>query len=142
MIQDIEISLVTIYGKNTVDIAAIRYKLSTNAHPFVMSGPVNPLHPEIIPRLDPEFAAFYNANLANQLQAHQVPWDPAIRTKDPVVGGAPPLDVGLIEDISLSKCQMRVFWPEDPSKAPPEGWPVFLFFHGGEDTFFLSYRNK
>lgn len=92
---------------------------------------VNPLHPEIIPRLDPEYASYYNAHLANQLQAHQVPWDPAIRLKAPVVGGAPPLDVGFIEDVAISKCKLRIFWPKDPSDAPSEGWPIFLFFHGG-----------
>lgn len=98
-----------------------------------MTDVVNPLHPEIIPRLDPEYAAYYNAKLANQLQAEQIPWDPAIRAKPAVVGSASPLEVGYTGDIALSKCKMRVFLPKDLSSAPSEGWPVFIFFHGGQD---------
>ncbi|EJD04106.1 lipase/ esterase [Fomitiporia mediterranea MF3/22] len=92
---------------------------------------VNPLHPSIIPKLDPEFAAYWNANSQYQLGPHQVPWDPAIRKNPPVVGASEPLKVGLTKDIRLSKFFIRVCWPENPSKAPEDGWPVFLFFHGG-----------
>ncbi|THH11216.1 hypothetical protein EW145_g796 [Phellinidium pouzarii] len=92
---------------------------------------VNPLHPEIIPRLDPEFVAYYNAHLATQLGAHQIPWDPAIRSKQPIAGFSDPLEVGLIKDIPLTKCAMRVFWPEAPSKVPAVGFPILIYFHGG-----------
>jgi hypothetical protein len=93
---------------------------------------INPLHPDIIPRLDPEFAAFYNANSATQPGPHQVPWDPAIRKKPPVAGGSKPLPVGSVKDFALSNCSIRVFWPEDIEKAPEGGWPILLYFHGGK----------
>ena len=98
-----------------------------------MTDIINPLHPEIIPKLDPEYAAYYNANLANQPGIHELPWDPEIRKFPPIAGASEPLKVGLVKDFRLSKFSVRVFWPEDPSKAPEGGWPVFLFFHGGED---------
>lgn len=94
-----------------------------------MADIVNPLHPDIIPRLDPEFAAYYNAHSANQLGPHQIPWDPAIRKNPPVAGASEPLKVSQVKDIPLSKCLMRVFWPTSPH--PQGGYPVFLFFHGG-----------
>ncbi|KAI5121255.1 hypothetical protein M0805_002300 [Coniferiporia weirii] len=92
---------------------------------------LNPLHPEIIPRLDPEYAAYYNAHVANLPLVHLLPWDPAVRKGQPVSGSSIPPNVGLIKDFPLSKCTVRVFWPEEPSKAPKDGWPVFIFFHGG-----------
>ncbi|KAL5495416.1 hypothetical protein ACEPAI_879 [Sanghuangporus weigelae] len=96
-----------------------------------MSTLISPLHPEIIPKLDPEYAAYYNANLADRPGIHEIPWDPAIRKSPPIAGASEPLKVGLVKDIRLSKFFVRVFWPEDPSNAPESGWPVFLFFHGG-----------
>ena len=96
-----------------------------------MASPINPLHPDIIPRLDPEYAAYYNDHLANVPPLHTLPWNPEVRKNPPVAGASEPLNVGLVKDIPLSKCKARVFWPEDPSKAPEGGWPVFLFFHGG-----------
>ncbi|KAI0052859.1 hypothetical protein FA95DRAFT_1482627 [Auriscalpium vulgare] len=89
----------------------------------------HPLHPDILPRLDPEYAAFHNEHLVNRTHPHEIPWDPSIRNAPTVPGSSPPLKVGGIADYSLSKCKMRVFTPEGP--APVRGWPVFIFFHGG-----------
>ncbi|KAH9044454.1 Alpha/Beta hydrolase protein [Lactarius pseudohatsudake] len=89
----------------------------------------NTLHPSIIPRLDPEYAAFHNEHIIHLPQAHELPWDPAIRNMPHVPGSSAPLPVGRVEDHHLSRCKVRVFTPEGP--RPQRGWPVFIFFHGG-----------
>lgn len=89
-----------------------------------------PLHPDFVNRLVPDYVAYHNANTAYTVPLHLLPWDPAVRQSPPVSGGSEPLKVGAISDIPLSKFAVRVFTPEGPS--PPDGWPVFLFFHGGE----------
>ncbi|KZT65562.1 hypothetical protein DAEQUDRAFT_746971 [Daedalea quercina L-15889] len=87
-----------------------------------------PVHPDILPKLDPEFAAFWNAHNAYVVPLEQRPWDPACR-KDPVLGGSVPPEVGKVEDIKLSNFDIRVFTPE--GTPPEEGWPVFIYLHGG-----------
>ncbi|KAI0275098.1 alpha/beta hydrolase fold-domain-containing protein [Gloeopeniophorella convolvens] len=91
--------------------------------------PTQPLHPSIIPRLDPEYAAFHNEQVLYKPQVHEVPWDPAIRKWPAVPGSSAPLPVGKVEDFNLSRSKVRVFTPE--GTAPGAGWPVFIFFHGG-----------
>ncbi|TFY79656.1 hypothetical protein EWM64_g4355 [Hericium alpestre] len=88
-----------------------------------------PIHPEVLSRLDPEYVAFHNEHLADLVQPHELPWDPAIRKGPAVPGGSAPLQVGSTKDYALSKCEVRVFTPE--GVAPAAGWPVFIFFHGG-----------
>ncbi|KAA1471525.1 hypothetical protein DENSPDRAFT_837535 [Dentipellis sp. KUC8613] len=88
-----------------------------------------PLHPDIVPRLDPEYAAFHDEQLIALPQAHDLPWDPKIRSGPTVPGGSTPLEVGSVKDYSLGKFEVRVFTPE--GTAPSAGWPVFIFFHGG-----------
>lgn len=88
-----------------------------------------PIHPELLPKLLPEYATFHNEHIAHTLPVHLVPWDPAIRNTPAVLGGSEPLKVGSVKDIPLSKCSMRVFTPE--GTAPNGGWPIFLFYHGG-----------
>ena len=90
---------------------------------------VSPLHPDFAQKLDPEYVAYYNANLADKPALHDLPWDPAVRKGPPIQGASAPLPVGAVKDFSLSKFSVRVFTPE--GKAPKNGWPVFLFFHGG-----------
>lgn len=89
-----------------------------------------PIHPDILPKLLPEYVEFHNANTAFAPAIHEVPWDPSVRKNPPVQGGSIPLQVGSIKDLSLSHCMMRIFTPE--GEAPAEGWPILLFFHGGE----------
>ncbi|CCL99045.1 uncharacterized protein FIBRA_01054 [Fibroporia radiculosa] len=91
-----------------------------------------PIHPDIRDRLDPEYAAYHTANNLHVIPLHLLPWDPAVRLNPPVAGGSEPLKVGDVQDLSLSKCAVRVFTPE--GSAPQDGWPVYLFFHGGEPT--------
>jgi acetyl esterase/lipase len=94
-----------------------------------MSTPVNPLHPDILPRLDEEYISFYNEHLANTLGVYQRPWTPSIRDEPPQPGGSDPIPVGSIRDVQLTSCRARVFTPE--GDAPPAGWPVIVYFHGG-----------
>lgn len=89
-----------------------------------------PIHPDVLKRLDPEFAAFHNANALHQVPLHLLPWDPAVRKGNPVNGASEPLKVGSIQDIPLSKFSVRVFTPE--GSAPEAGWPVLIYFHGGK----------
>ncbi|KAI0734427.1 lipase/ esterase [Fomitopsis betulina] len=88
-----------------------------------------PIHPDILKKLDPEFAAFHNANNLYQVPLHLLPWDPAVRQGNPVNGASEPLKVGSVQDIPLSKFSIRVFTPE--GSAPDAGWPVLIYFHGG-----------
>lgn len=88
-----------------------------------------PIHPDILPKLLPEYVDFHNANTAFAPAIHEIPWDPACRKNPPVVGGSEPLPVGSVKDLPLSHCKMRVFTPE--GQPPADGWPVFLFLHGG-----------
>ena len=90
------------------------------------------LHPSILPRLDPEYAAFHNENIINLPQVHELPWDPSIRNTPTVPGSSAPLPVGRVKDYHLSVCGVRVFTPE--GSRPERGWPVFIFFHGGTNA--------
>jgi len=51
-------------------------------------------------------------------------------------GSSPIRTVGAVRDISLQNCKIRVFIPE--GTPPPEGWPVLLYIHGGENRMYLS----
>ncbi|KAH7926463.1 hypothetical protein BV22DRAFT_1032839 [Leucogyrophana mollusca] len=87
------------------------------------------IHPDILPRLDPEYVTQHNIHIAPRVAPHTLPWDPSIRLHPAVPGGSPVTKVGSVRDIALQNCKMRVFTPE--SQAPAEGWPVFIYFHGG-----------
>ncbi|KAL4243659.1 AB hydrolase superfamily protein [Abortiporus biennis] len=88
-----------------------------------------PIHPEFLPKLLPEYIAHHNNTTLWTPGIHEIPWHPSIRNRPAVAGGSPPLQVGSIRDIQLKNCMIRVFTPE--GTAPSEGWPVFIFFHGG-----------
>lgn len=97
-----------------------------------MAEVVAPIHPDMLPKLDPEFVAYYNAHFANRPPMHELPWDPAFRNGQPVTGFSEPLRVGFIKDVALTKCKVRVYCPADLDSAPLQGWPALLYFHGGE----------
>jgi hypothetical protein len=88
-----------------------------------------PLHPSIIPRLDPEYIRFHNDTLQYLTPAHTLPWDPSIRNTPTVLGGTEPLKVGRAQDFELTHARFRSFTPE--GTPPVEGWPTFIYFHGG-----------
>lgn len=91
--------------------------------------PKQPLHPSVVPRLDPQYAEFHNAELQYITPPHTLPWDPAIRNAPAVPGGSTPLKVGQTKDFDLTHTKFRSFTPE--GEKPAAGWPVFIFFHGG-----------
>ncbi|KAF7365336.1 Abhydrolase-3 domain-containing protein [Mycena venus] len=92
-----------------------------------------PIHPSMIPRLDPEYIEFHNTSLAQLVPPHTLPWSPKLRDVPAVPGCSDPLPVGATEDIDLTHTKFRAFTPE--GAAPPDGWPCFIFFHGGGWTF-------
>ncbi|KII94065.1 hypothetical protein PLICRDRAFT_153379 [Plicaturopsis crispa FD-325 SS-3] len=94
-----------------------------------MAEPRQPIHPDIVARLDPEYVAFHNAHLINLPPTHTIAWDPAIRNGPAVPGGSEPLEVASTRDYPVKNCQVRVFTPK--GSPPAGGWPVFIFFHGG-----------
>lgn len=89
-----------------------------------------PIDPEFEHKLDAEYVWFHKMNLLYRPRADQIPWSPATRDTPAVIGTSDPLPVGSIVDYDLSKCKIRVFTPE--GEPPADGWPVFIFFHGGE----------
>jgi acetyl esterase/lipase len=99
-----------------------------------MSDPVpkQPLSPSVIPLLDPEYVAFHNAVVQYFPPIHTLPLDPNRRNAfnaDSTPWSAPPLKVGYEQDFDSTHLKIHTFTPE--GMAPSEGWPVFVFFHGG-----------
>lgn len=89
-----------------------------------------PINPEILPRLDPEYVEFHNKYIAHLPAPHTQPWDPNIRNNKTVPGAADILEVGSVDDYELSKTKVRVFTPRG---LPPEsGWPAYCWYHGGQ----------
>ena len=117
------------------DLFNINIHINIHIHhpcPNFMSG--QPLHPDFIDKLDPEYVEFHNNHLAQIAQGHLIPWDSVSRNfAGPIPGCSPPLDVGTTKDLSLSNCKVRVFTPKGSS--PSDGWPVFVFYHGGGWTY-------
>ncbi|PFH48418.1 hypothetical protein AMATHDRAFT_76739 [Amanita thiersii Skay4041] len=101
--------------------------------------PTQPLHPSILPRLDPEYISFHTNHLQFLPLVYDKPWDPAFRAGPVVPGGTLPSRVGKLEDYNLTHTKLRAFTP--PGDIPPSlsssstGWPVLIYFHGGGWTF-------
>ncbi|KAF5350502.1 hypothetical protein D9756_008499 [Leucocoprinus leucothites] len=92
--------------------------------------PHNPLHPSVVDKLDPEYVTFHNAHLIDVIPPERLPvWDPKIRERPAVPGTSQPREVGSIKDFNLSKTNIRAFTPK--GDRPANGWPVFIWFHGG-----------
>ncbi|KAJ5196840.1 hypothetical protein N7449_007319 [Penicillium cf. viridicatum] len=101
-----------------------------------ITQPPYPLHESVKDLLDPEYVAFYNENVINNQQVHLQPVE-ASRTSGVLIPGAGPmLEVGKTQDITVQRrategpaVPIRCFTPK--GQAPPGGWPVMLYFHGG-----------
>lgn len=98
--------------------------------------PPYPLHPSILPRLSPDYAAFYNKYLANKQQVHLQPIA-ASRTSNTLIPGAGRLQhVAGTFDHAVPRqhsagppVPVRCFTPK--GERPEGGWPVCVYFHGG-----------
>lgn len=98
--------------------------------------PPYPLHPTIASRIDPEYAAFYNANVISKQQVHLQPISASRSSGILIPGAGPLLPVGKTEDFSIKRTsssgpdvKVRCFTPE--GDAPEGGWPGLVYFHGG-----------
>lgn len=89
-----------------------------------------PLHPSLRSVLDPEYVAFHDQYMQYVIPDDQKIWDGSARTQPSLPpGGSTPLRVGLVRDIQLDNCKLRLFKPE--SSQPVAKYPVLLWFHGG-----------
>lgn len=98
--------------------------------------PPYPLHPSVVDRIDPDYAAFYNKHIFDKQQVHLQPVE-ASRTSGVLIPGAgPQLPVGKTVDYAIKRrestgpdVKVRCFTPEE--QKPDGGWPVMVYFHGG-----------
>ncbi|KAF2083881.1 putative lipase [Saccharata proteae CBS 121410] len=98
--------------------------------------PPYPVHPSILPRLDPTYRDYYNTHIINNQQVHYQPVAISRASGTLLPGGGPLLPVGETRDIYHKRLAsegpdllLRVFLPE--GEPPTEGWPVAIWFHGG-----------
>lgn len=70
-----------------------------------------PIHASLRPMLDAEYVAFHDAYLQYEIPLEQRPWDTSIRSRPAWsrLGASEPSRVGLIRDVQLENCQVRVF---------------------------------
>ncbi|WVF73220.1 hypothetical protein IAT40_008039 [Kwoniella sp. CBS 6097] len=97
--------------------------------PTAVTAPRHPLHPSVLPRLDKQYANFYNKYMADAPMIQDLEWDPKIRSSPAVPGGAGALPVAKTQDFDLGGFAIRVFWPITPSQDAD--LPVFIWYHGG-----------
>jgi acetyl esterase/lipase len=89
-----------------------------------------PLHPSLLVKLDPEYIAFHNKYMQHVPRDESKNWDGSARTTPSLpYGGSALVPVGNTRDIDLGDFSVRVFTPE--GKPDADGWPVFVWFHGG-----------
>jgi hypothetical protein len=93
--------------------------------------PQQPIHPSVVPKLDPEYLQFHNEHLQYITPPHTLPWDPSLRNAPSVPGSSEPLVVGKTRDYDLPNTKFRSFTPEGTASST-QGWPVLIYFHGGE----------
>ncbi|KIL66580.1 hypothetical protein M378DRAFT_160574 [Amanita muscaria Koide BX008] len=94
--------------------------------------PFQPLHPSMIPKLDPKYIEFHNEHIQHIPPIYTVPWDPAFR-ESKLPGTTKPLEVGKVQDYDLTNTKCRTYTP--PGEKPQLGWPLFITFHGGGWVF-------
>lgn len=98
--------------------------------------PPYPLHPSVVNRIDPQYAAFYNKHIIQNQQVHLQPIE-ASRASGTLIPGAGPLaSVAKAVDYFIPRREtkgpnigVRAFTPHGPK--PEQGWPVCVYFHGG-----------
>ncbi|RFU31577.1 hypothetical protein B7463_g4761, partial [Scytalidium lignicola] len=98
---------------------------------------LNPIHPDLLPKLDPKFIELYNAHVANTPNR---PIDLSILRKNYsrlyAYGTAPAPECEKEWEIQIpgwlkypGDILIRVYVPK--GEKPTEGWPVHVDFHGG-----------
>lgn len=100
------------------------------------NNPPYPLHPSILPHLNPEYLEFYNTHLLNTQVVHHQPISISRGNGILLPGAGPQLPVGSIQDFSIVRKEsegpdvlVRCFIPE--GEKPEGGWPVMVYYHGG-----------
>lgn len=95
-------------------------------HPTVYQ----PLHPSLRTLLDPEYVAFHDSCVQYLVPDEQMTWTATTRSQLPSLsGGSMPLRVGLIRDVPLENCRVRMFVPESSQRVAK--YPVLYWLHGG-----------
>jgi hypothetical protein len=121
----------------STDICGYRSRLHLRQSTHnTMSDLPSAIHPDIHPRLDPEYVAIHNEHIAHLVPPHTIPWHPDIRNSPYTPSSSPVRTVGAVKNIQLQNCKIRAFIPE--GTPPPEGWPVLLYIHGGESHSLLG----
>ncbi|PQE07762.1 AB hydrolase superfamily protein [Rutstroemia sp. NJR-2017a BVV2] len=104
------------------------------------TSPPYPLHPSILPHLDPTYRNFYNSHLINSQVVHHQPLPVSRSSSILLPGASDPLSVGEVVDLQIpakgddedgneTPIPIRVFIPAGPT--PTGGWPLCMYFHGG-----------
>lgn len=105
-----------------------------------------PIHSSLRPILDPEYVSFHDQYLQYIVPDEQKPWNITARLQPSLPqAGTMPTRVGMVRDLQLENCQLRLFVPE--SSQPVAKYPVLLWLHGGgwtlgdlnSDNDFLTY---
>jgi len=96
------------------------------------SRPVHqPIHPDVRPLLDPEYIAFHDQYYQYLIPDDQKVWDGSARLGHESLPPteSTPVTVGDVHDIDIGHYTVRTFTPA--CTIPQDGWPVFIWFHGG-----------
>ncbi|KAH9903751.1 alpha/beta hydrolase fold-domain-containing protein [Xylariomycetidae sp. FL2044] len=98
--------------------------------------PPYPLHPSVVDRIDPEYAAFYNEHIRTKQQVHLQPIEASRASGTLIPGAGPAQPVAETADYAVARRQtkgpdvaVRAFTPS--GRRPRHGWPVCVYFHGG-----------
>ncbi|CCO36204.1 AB hydrolase superfamily protein C1039.03 [Rhizoctonia solani AG-1 IB] len=79
----------------------------------------NPIHPDVAPYLDAEYAVFHNKHLADRPGIYKLPWNPTCRVGSANPGELDPCDVSSVRDLTIPgtpPVKVRVFVP--PGEKP------------------------
>lgn len=135
----------------TLVVELCRQFFSSKLHPFlsitlkyfyVENGPLinlhmspeerevhQPIHPDIRPKLDPEYVAFHDKYMQYVPRDESKDWDGTARTAPSLpFGGAETVEVASIQDIELPNFKLRAYSPEAHHAS---NLPCLLWFHGG-----------
>jgi acetyl esterase/lipase len=89
-----------------------------------------PLPSTLLDKLDPEYIAFHNEYMQYVPRDESKIWDGSARTTPSLpYGGSPLVPVGDTRDIGLGDFSVRIYTPEGEPSI--DGWPAFVWFHGG-----------